>query len=114
MKKKYLIEFKKQGDRGDMRKIHVTRQFFEASDPQGHFFEKTKNPFFKYGLGECVYRISGLYLFSLWPKCAVQTERHTNRTTYLQVKIGISSTGCSPHVDFDYLNGKTIQYCNLG
>ena len=29
---------------GDMRKIHVTGQFFEASGPQGHFFEKTKNP----------------------------------------------------------------------
>ena len=26
-----------------MQKIHVTRQFFEARDPQGHFFEKTKN-----------------------------------------------------------------------
>ena len=30
-----------------MRKIHVTRQCFEASGPQGHFFEKKqrKNPF---------------------------------------------------------------------
>ena len=36
---------KKQANRGDMRKIHVTRQFFEAVGPQGHFFEKTKNPF---------------------------------------------------------------------
>ena len=25
----------------------------------------------------------------------------TDRPTYLQVKIGISSTGCSPHVDID-------------
>ena len=32
--------YKKQGNRRDMRKIHVTRQFFEASGPQGHFFEK--------------------------------------------------------------------------
>ena len=31
-----------KGNRGDMRIIHVTRQFFEASGPQGHFFEKTK------------------------------------------------------------------------
>ena len=30
---------RKQGNRGDMRKIHVTRQFFEASSSQGHFFE---------------------------------------------------------------------------
>ena len=28
-----------------MRKNHVTRQFFEASGPQGKFFEKTKNTF---------------------------------------------------------------------
>ena len=30
-------------NREDMRKIHVTRQFFEAS---GHFFEKTKKKTF--------------------------------------------------------------------
>ena len=32
----------KQGNRGDMRKIHVVRQFFEASGPQGLFFKKKK------------------------------------------------------------------------
>ena len=32
----------KQGNRGDMRKIHVTRQFFEASGRHGDFFEETK------------------------------------------------------------------------
>ena len=31
----------KQGNGGDIRKIHVTQQFFEARGPQGHFFEKT-------------------------------------------------------------------------
>ena len=30
------------GNRGDKQKTHVTRQFFKASGPQGHFFEKTK------------------------------------------------------------------------
>ena len=35
----------KQGNQGDMRKIHVIRQFFEAYAPHGHFFEKTKNMF---------------------------------------------------------------------
>ena len=29
----------KQGNRGDMRKIHVTQQFFEASGQGGDFFE---------------------------------------------------------------------------
>ena len=28
-----------------MRKIHMTRQFFEASGRHGDFFEKTKTPF---------------------------------------------------------------------
>ena len=36
---------KKQGNRGDMRKIHVTRQFFEASGRHKDLIEKTKNPF---------------------------------------------------------------------
>ena len=31
----------KKGNR-DMRKIHVTQQFFEGGGPQGHFFEKNK------------------------------------------------------------------------
>ena len=42
-----LKKIKKQGNLGDMRKIRVTRQFFEASDPQGHFFKEKKN--FRYG-----------------------------------------------------------------
>ena len=32
----------KQGNRGDMQKIHVPREFFEASGRHGDFFEKTK------------------------------------------------------------------------
>ena len=35
----------KQGNREDMQKIHVRRQFFEASSRHGDFFEKTKNAF---------------------------------------------------------------------
>ena len=34
-----------QGNRVDIRKIHVTRQFFEASGPQGHLFENSKKTF---------------------------------------------------------------------
>ena len=37
--------FSKQGSREDMRKTHMTRQFFEAIGPHGHFFEKTKTHF---------------------------------------------------------------------
>ena len=36
---------RKQGNREYMRKSHMTRQLFEASGPQGHFFEKTKKKF---------------------------------------------------------------------
>ena len=37
-----------QGNRGDMRKIHMTRQFFEASGRHGDFFEKkTKETVFR-------------------------------------------------------------------
>ena len=35
----------KQSSRGDMQKIHVTRQFFEASGRHGDLIEKTKNSF---------------------------------------------------------------------
>ena len=44
-----------------MRKIHATQQFFENSCRHRDFFEKTKKPVCRYGLGECVYQISGLY-----------------------------------------------------
>ena len=38
-------DIKKQGNRGDMQKIQVTLQPFEASGRHGDFFEKTKDPF---------------------------------------------------------------------
>ena len=47
-----------------MRKIHVTQQFFKASGLWDRFFQKKKKHIFRYGLGECVYQISGLYRFS--------------------------------------------------
>ena len=34
-----------QGTQGDMRKIHVTLHFFEASGRHGDLIEKTKNLF---------------------------------------------------------------------
>ena len=37
-----------------MQKIHVTRQSYEASGPQGHFFEKTKTRFEIWSTGVCV------------------------------------------------------------
>ena len=51
-----------QGNRGDMQKIHVTRQHFEASGLQGHFFGKTKKNMFV-----CVQRYTSV-LFLVWLK----------------------------------------------
>ena len=40
-----LLKLNETSNRGNMRKIHVTRQFFEASGRHRDFFEKTKNVF---------------------------------------------------------------------
>ena len=51
----------KEGNRGDMRKIHVTWQFSRLAARRVTFSKnKKKNT---YGLGVCVYQISGLYRF---------------------------------------------------
>ena len=47
-----------QDNRGDMRKIHVTRQFFEASGRHGDLIEKNKKHFLD-KVNVC--QISGLY-----------------------------------------------------
>ena len=66
---------------------------FDASCPQSHFFEKNKkNSFLIWSRGVCVAN------FRYGQKAPY---RQTNRPAYLQVKIGISSTELSPHVDFD-------------
>ena len=44
-------------------------------------FSKNKKPVFRYGLGQCVYRISGLYVFFCCDKKGPYIH------TYLQVKI---------------------------
>ena len=80
-----------------MRKIHVTREFFEASGPQGHFFEKTKTPFLDKVYGSMRTKFQVCIVFRL------ARRRDPNTYTHIQVKIGISSTGCSPHVDFDII-----------
>ena len=56
------------------------RQFFEISDPQGHFFEIAKK-LFRYGLGECVNQITGLYRFSFGQEVLY------NPQAYSQLKI---------------------------
>ena len=70
--------------------IHVTWQFFEARDPQGHFSEKNL-----VCLWECVYQISGLnrLLIDHW-----FTDKPTNKKTDIRVNIGVPTTYAC-HVD---------------
>ena len=82
-----------------MHKIHVTQQFLDASGPYGHFFEKKKKSIFSYGLGECVYQISGLHRFSFGQGTRDETT-HTHTHTSIRVKTKISLTACSLTVDF--------------
>ena len=44
----------------------------------------------------------------VWPEGMTHINKQIHTHTYIQVKLGISSTGCSPHVDFDtYINTYT-------
>ena len=80
-----------------MRKIHVTRQLFEASGRQGDFSEKTITRFQMRSMGVCVPNSRSVSLL-MWPGSVTQTNEYT-KNTYTQVNLRISSTGCSPHVD---------------
>ena len=64
---------KKQGDRGDKRKIHVTRQSFDTGGCQGHFLEKNRTSVFRCGLRERVYQIS--VSFFVWTKAVTQINK---------------------------------------
>ena len=65
-----------------MRKVHVTRHFFEAGGPPGDFFEKTKKNVFRCGLGEREYKNFRSVSFFVWPGGVTQinTQIHTYTT----------------------------------
>ena len=70
----------KRGNRGDMRKIHVTREFFEASGRHGDFFEKTKkNPFLDKVYGSMFAKFQVCIVFRL------TRRRDTNKYTNTQI-----------------------------
>ena len=70
---------KKQGNRGDMRKIHVTRQFFEASGRHGDLIEKTKNPFLDKVNGSMCDK------FQVCIGVSVVRRRDTNKSIHKQI-----------------------------
>ena len=79
-----------------MRKIHVTRQFFGPSIRHGDLFEKTKNPFLDkvcICMRVCVPNFRSVSFF-VWPGGVTEIHKYIHA-------LGISSTGGSPHVDFD-------------
>ena len=82
-----------------MRKIHVTRQFFEASGCHGDFFEKTKNPFLDKVFGSICTKFQVCIVFRLTRRRDTHTQ--INKYTHIQVKLRVSSTGYSLHVDFE-------------
>ena len=56
----------------------MTRQFFEASCPQGHFFETTKKPMIRYGLGDVCTKFQVCIVFSLAGRHDTQKYINTN------------------------------------
>ena len=82
-----------------MQKINVTRQFFQASGRHGDVFQK-KISFQIRSMGVCVPNFRSVSFF-VWPGGVTQINTYINKYTHIQVKLGISSTGCSPHVDFE-------------
>ena len=79
-----------------MRKIHVTRQSYEASGRHGDLIEKTQNQVLDKVNGSMCAKFQVCIVF-VWPGDVTQT----NNQTHIQVNLRISSTDCSPHVDFD-------------
>ena len=68
--------FKTRNNRGDMRKIHVTRQFFEASSCHGDFIEKTKNLFLDKVNGSMCAKYQVCIVFRLARRGDTNTQIH--------------------------------------
>ena len=82
-----------QGNRRDMRKIHVTRQFFEASGRHGDLIEKTKNPFLDKVNGTMCAKFQLCIVF----RWARRRDTHTQINTYTIENRNIIDR----HVNFD-------------
>ena len=63
-----------------MRKIHVTRQFFEASGRHGDLIEKTKNPFLDKVNGSMCAKFQVCIVVSV-------ARRHKQINTYIHTHI---------------------------
>ena len=86
----------KQGNRRDLREIHVTRQFFEASGHHGDLIEKTKKPFLDKVNGSMCAEFQVCIVVSVARRRDTNTQINTYTSEFKNI-LG----GCSPHVDFD-------------
>ena len=82
-----------------MRKIHMTRPFLEASGRHVDFFEKTKYQFLDKVNGSMCAKFQVCIVVSVARRR--DTNKYINKYIHIQVNLRISSTGYSPHVDFD-------------
>ena len=80
---------KEQSNGGDMRKIHVTRQFFEASGRHGDLIKKTKNPFLDKVNGSMCAKFQVCIVVSVARRRDTNTQINTH--THIQVNLRISS-----------------------
>ena len=72
-----------------MRKIHVTRQFFEASGSHGDLIEKTKIPFLDKVNGSMCAKFQVCIVVSVARRR--DTNKQINKYIHIQVNLGISS-----------------------
>ena len=80
--------------------IHVTQKFFEASGRRGDFFEKNKNQFLDELNGSMCAKFQVSIVYRLARRRGTKNTQ-IHKYTHIQVKLRISSTGCTLHVDFD-------------
>ena len=66
--------------------MHVTRQFFEASGPQGHFFEKTKKKRFLDKVDGSIYtKFQVCIVFRLARRSDRNTPIHTHTSEFRNI-----------------------------
>ena len=96
-----------QGNRKDMQKIQVTRQFCEASVPQGHFFKQTKNPFLDkvYGSMCAKFQVSNVFHLARSGD-AIHTAIYTHIHTYTSEIRNIRLLGSRGFRLFAYFSNK--------
>ena len=76
-----------------MRKIHVTRQFFEASGRHGDLIEKTKNPFLDKVNGSMCAKFQVCIVVSVARRRDTNKyiNKYIHKHTHIQVNLRISS-----------------------